>query len=569
MDKRRNTIAVLALCILSALGTVRVFGQSVPAVNPPAVSTPIAVSYQESEDHRIGRQPILRADLGAVNAALLAMVGITVKVTVNPEGIVTSAYAGPFAAPYAGPEDSLTNIRHEAEVAVSEMRYRPFERDGHPIWATFAEGVAVLPPELRPLRHIPFPEVRDWKTVVMTLTRTGCLGSCPSYRVEVHGDGNVVYDGTGSVAVEGKHRCTISQEKVRELVTQFREADYYSLLDEYVANWTDLPTYTSSIEIDGQLKKVTDYAGVQLGMPLKVSDLEFSIDHMSEVNRWTERNANTVPCLQEEKWDFKSSESAQMLVGVAERGTADAVRELVAAGSPLSGQDEMNQTPLMWAARRGDVEMLRTLLEAGAGKKDARGIGAALAMATRFGNNDAMKLLLTFGKTGDLGDGRGQTMLMLAAASGVPKVVKEVLKDDHDVNARDKNGRTALIEAVDHYENEAETSEIDRAWVVRMLLEAGADANLRDEDGNSALIDACWNANVVLALIQGGANINAQNKQGETALINCATAEVAWVLLANHADLSIRNVEGKTALDIAKQDNMKEKEDVLVSGKKP
>jgi ankyrin repeat protein len=111
--------------------------------------------------------------------------------------------------------------------------------------------------------------------------------------------------------------------------------------------------------------------------------------------------------------------------------------------------------------------------------------------------------------------------------------------------------------------------EIDRAWVVRILLEAGADPNIRDDDGNTALIDAAQGSNVVLVLLQGGANINAQNKAGQTALINCANPEVAWVLLANHADSSIRDADGKTALDLAGQYHLQQKQEVLLSGKEP
>lgn len=559
---RRKTIVSSVLLVLSAIGAQ---GQNVSSADPPLVLTPIAVSREEVEDHRTAPLPILRFSPDAGMTPLLALVGIEVKVIVSPDGVVAFAHSHSRS----DPPDAPAQITKEAEAAVKEMHFRPFERNGHPIWATFEERVAVLPTELKPLRHIPFPEVRDWKAVVITLTRTGCLGFCPSYSIQMHGDGTVIYYGTAYVAIQGRHQCAVSQGKVRELVDLFRKADYFSLQNKYAWNATDLPTYISTIEIDGQSKKLTDYFGLGVGMPFAVSDLEKSIDRLAEVKRWTEGNADTVRCLREEKQDLNSAEGARILVGIAERGNAEALRELVAAGAPLDGQDSMRQTPVMLVARRGNVEMLRILLEAGVAKKDARGTAAAIAMAIRFGKSDALKLLLSFVKTTDSEDTQGQTMLMLAAASGVPNVVDEILKTHSDVNARDKNDRTALMEAVSQYHDGAEAPEVNRAWVVRTLLEIGADPNLQDKDGNTALIDAAWDANAVLVLLQGGANINAQNKKGYTALINCGDPEVAWVLLANHADPSIRDAQGRTALEVAKQYNMKEKEAVLLTGKKP
>jgi ankyrin repeat protein len=508
-------------------------------------------------------------DFADGNSPLLSLTGIVVKVTVSPDGVVTSAWGGRYPGPYSDPDNGPANLQGKAAAAVREIYYRPFERDGHSVWATFTERVRVLPPELKPSVHIPFPEIRDWKTPVMTLTRTSCLGRCPYYEITVYGNGTVVYNGTGFVTIKGRHQCTISEASVRELVTAFRDTDYYSLQDEYVFDATDLPAFVSSIEIDGQLKRVTDYAGAEIGMPQAVSDLEATIDRLSGAQRWTEGNADAVHCLREEKWNFNSPEGAQLLVGVAQLGSADAVRELVAAGVPLNGRDDSDLTPLMWAAQRGNIEMLSILLAAGAGEQDARGISAALAIAAESKNNEAMNTLLTFGKSSGFGSDQGQTVLMLAAASGVVAAVDQILKDRPAVNAQDKNGRTALMAAVNGDHDKTNSPEIDRAWVVRTLLEAEADPNIRDEDGNTALIDATQDSNVVLVLLQGGANINAQNKAGQTALINCANPEVAWVLLANHADSSIRDADGKTALDLAMQYHLQQKEKVLLSGKEP
>ena len=561
----RKIAVYSALLMLSSIGS---FAQVAPTDGASA-SGSVAVSWKEVEDHRIGRLPIVRVDSKDGNSPLPFLSGITVKITVNPEGTVTAAFAGPLPGPYPDDKNTAADIKGKAEAAARGMRYRPFERDGHGVWATFAESIAVRPRELKPSVHVPFPAVRDWNTVVMNLTRTSCLGTCPYYEITVHGDGTVIYNGLMFVAIKGRHQCKISEASVHELVAAFRDADYYSLQDKYVWNATDLPTYISSIEIDGQSKQVADYAGAIIGMPQAVSELEATIDRLSGAKQWTEGTADAVHCLREENWNFNSPEGARMLVDVAERGTADAVRELVAAGAPLNGRGEMDRTPLMWAARRGDIEMLHTLLEAGAGEQDPHGITAALAIAGESKNKEVVNTLLTFGNSTGFRDGQGQTMLlMLAAASGVLTVVDQVLKEHPNVNAQDKNGRTALM-AASWGNDSTKSPEIDRAWVVRILLEAGADPNVRDEDGNTALMDATEDSKVALVLLQGGANINAQNRAGQTALINCASPEVAWVLLANHADASIRDANGKTALDLAQQFQLHEKEEVLVSGKEP
>jgi ankyrin repeat protein len=508
-------------------------GQNSSAL-PQTDQSLVKISYEEVWSHRIGHGPVLRAQLEPTLRGVLSIVGITVEVEVGPDGVVRSAKAMPSIEADPRPWKVPISLLPQVESLVRGTRYEPFERDGHTVSAAFEEHVFVLPLELKPEHHVPFPEVKDWDSVIIKLTRTGCFGTCPSYEVEVHGDGTVRYQGESYVAILGDHHCSVPEENVRELVKSFRETDYYSLQDEYVAGITDDPTYISSIQIDGKSKTVKDYVGEIIGMPLGVSDLESAIDRLSEVQRWTRGNADTAGCLKNENWNFKSEEAAQALVGLAQYGNAQAVSDFVAAGTPLNGKTQVGQTALTVAAYRGDVDMLSVLLKAGAAK----------GMVASNGTD-------------------GRTLLMATAASGVPGVVELALKSHPDVNTQDKHGRSALMDSVSHYHYGPEGPEIKRAEVVKLLLQAGADPNLSDEDGNTALIETGLDADAALLLIRAGANLNAQNKKGITPLINCADPEVARVLLAHGADPSIRDAHGKTALDLAKQYGMKEKEAVL------
>jgi hypothetical protein len=154
--------------------------------------------------------------------------------------------------------------------------------------ATFDEYVTILPSELVPSRHISFPEVHDWDSLRITLTRGRCYGSCPAYKVEIHGDGTVLFRGEdGWVAVPGAQRGSVSREAVRELVGIFRDTDYYSLNDEYNSGAFDLPTIVTSIEIDRNSKEVKDSGGLETGMPMSVHRLEKAIDEIANTKQWT------------------------------------------------------------------------------------------------------------------------------------------------------------------------------------------------------------------------------------------------------------------------------------------
>lgn len=140
-----------------------------------------------------------------------------------------------------------------------------------------------------------FPEVRDWKSVRITLDRAMCLGACPSYVVQISGDGAVLFQGRACVGTKGEQRAQIPEAAVKELVAKFRAADYFSLRDSYAAQITDNPTYTTSISFDGRKKIVSDYVGSSVGMPHAVTGLEDAIDAAAGTKRWISGTKNVCP----------------------------------------------------------------------------------------------------------------------------------------------------------------------------------------------------------------------------------------------------------------------------------
>lgn len=132
----------------------------------------------------------------------------------------------------------------------------------------------------------PTNAIQDWSTLHITLSRSMCFGACPSYKVDIAGDGTVTWTGERNVAVIGTRTATIPKEDVAALYEAFVKADFMTLKDSYRAPITDLPEYRVGIRFDGHEKTVLDYMGQGAGMPAAVSDLEKLIDKTAGTEKW-------------------------------------------------------------------------------------------------------------------------------------------------------------------------------------------------------------------------------------------------------------------------------------------
>lgn len=532
---------------------------------------PVSPDDDEVAAHLVGSVPVIRMDFARFPD--LEVVGtVPVEVLVDEHGNVTSVKLEGGDVTEAkdmkkSQRDMLRAVVAEAEKVGMQLHFRPFEDQGHPVQARFEIELPIRALAEQSPKRVPFPQKHNWTSVKIVLSRTGCLGTCPSYRVEVHGDGTVLYDGGSFVAITGSHRASVSRDVVLEMVEAFRSVDYFSLKNKYMWGATDLPMYKTSISIDGKTKEVVDYAGQQVGMPESVSRLEETIDRLSGVERWTKGNRETVPTLMQEKFDFTSPQASEILANVAQKGNAEAVRDLIAAGVPVSTEPSqprlgMPGTALDNAARRGDVEMLRALLRAGI--RDPNAKTQALTHASFAGKMDAMRLLIESGANPTAPD-----VLVQASASGIPAVVQEILKYKPDANGRGQDGATALIACLQayHYKDR----DVNLKEVVRMLVNAGADPNIADDKGKTPLIANALDLEIAQMLIAHGANVNAQAIDGFTPLLNAGTVELTRFLLEHGADPFAKTDHGQTALDWAKQMNHKDQAALLeaaMAGKK-
>jgi ankyrin repeat protein len=263
-----------------------------------------------------------------------------------------------------------------------------------------------------------------------------------------------------------------------------------------------------------------------------------------------------------------------------------------------AGREELNytvprggSTPLLFAARSGDAESVKLLVEGGADVNETMPDGAsALVIAAHSGHTRAAMMLLDKGADPDAA-AVGYTALHAAVLRSDLELVKALLARKANPNAQITKGtpvrRTSqdfelpktLIGATP-YLLAAKFLEAD---IMRALAAGGADTRLPMNDGATPLMAAAGMGITVpaqderrgtnrrgLAIIDGGkiepdaqvveavtaaltlgSDINATNPAGETAL-HIAAAQgydaVVTLLADRGADLNARNAKGLTPL---------------------
>ena len=168
--------------------------------------------------------------------------------------------------------------------------------------------------------------------------------------------------------------------------------------------------------------------------------------------------------------------------------------------------------------------------------------------AAENGNIAEVERLIVAGAMVDAVNEYGQTPLHLAAWNGHTDIVSALIVVRADVNAVDEDVQTPLhLAAINGH-----------TAIVESLLKAGADVNAKDAGGKTPLHLTAWNGHTdtVNALLAGKANVNAQDTYGQTPLHLAAkyggSKTLEALIIAKGADLNIKDNEGKTALDIAK-----------------
>jgi len=197
--------------------------------------------------------------------------------------------------------------------------------------------------------------------------------------------------------------------------------------------------------------------------------------------------------------------------------------------------------------------------------------------AARSGDMDAVRHMLDLGAEPNQKTSLGKTAIMLAAAGGYTDIVKILADRGADVAARDAYGTTAIIAA----------ATAGHAKTTAILLHYGADPTFKDSSGGSALSNATLfgqkdvvltildkkpdlpkdateellliaaglgHKDISLALLKYGVNIDARGVKERTPLmaaIEFNKSEIVKLLIDHGADTTAKDADGNTVLQLA------------------
>jgi ankyrin repeat protein len=218
--------------------------------------------------------------------------------------------------------------------------------------------------------------------------------------------------------------------------------------------------------------------------------------------------------------DARDRLGARPLGHAAKSGHLQMVDLLLARGSPINARNLAGATALYFAAEGSHISIAQRLIERGADVKLTGRSGVSpIAAAAYAGNDIIFDALFARGADARAPDDTGKPPIVYAAAGARFEIVKRLLAQCIDVNARYRNDLTLLMWASGPDQSAPEAQAID---VVSYLLDAGAHLDDRDDRGRTALMIAA----------EGG------------------HAEIANLLLARGADPSLKDKAGKRAADL-------------------
>jgi cytohesin len=227
---------------------------------------------------------------------------------------------------------------------------------------------------------------------------------------------------------------------------------------------------------------------------------------------------------------------------------------------------------LMWAAKTGQKELVRLLLEKGANVDAAQEGLTALHWATRYAHAGAAEMLAARAENVNTVDELGCTPLHWVARNGLTSIAEILLEKGAYYNALDNEGMTPnawasqnenydictiLEKRVFDAETELHTAIESGVFEdVLQLLNAGVSLDARDINGRTPLhlAAALGNLEVVKALLEHRSDPELPDANKRTALhlaVECGNLELVLFLVGLGANLDARDEWEETPLHLA------------------
>lgn len=248
------------------------------------------------------------------------------------------------------------------------------------------------------------------------------------------------------------------------------------------------------------------------------------------------------------------------LMECASNGHVDVAKLLISRGASVNTHShEFKESALTLACYKGQLEMVKFLLEAGADQEHkTEEMHTALMEASMDGHVEVAKLLLDSGAQVSMPADSFESPLTLAACGGHVELAMLLLERGANIEEVNDEGYTPLMEAAREGHEE----------MVGLLLSQGADINAQTEETlETALTLACCGGFLEVAdfLIKAGADISAG---ANTPLMEAAQEghlELVKYLIGFDADVNAATTSGDTALMYACDNGHTEVAEVLIS----
>ena len=210
--------------------------------------------------------------------------------------------------------------------------------------------------------------------------------------------------------------------------------------------------------------------------------------------RYVESHSKTITV--KEYVNIKSNFGFQAVHHAAAGNKVELLKRLIAVDADPFAETRRGVRPLHMAARYGSMDATKFLIEEIGSAIDVRDSDGytPLLLATALGQITMVKHLVDAGSAISISTNVGETVLHLAAGAGSMELLRYVLQLDFDIDARDNEGFTPLLNAINVSGKvdggsvaSYEIPENPRADSVSLLLDNGANPHATSNEGWTAL----------------------------------------------------------------------------------